>query len=351
MNILSIDTSADETSVAITNKQRVLSTVIFSQISLHKPYGGVFPSLAKREHYSKITPAIELAMKKAQMRFTDIKAIAVTIGPGLPPALEVGVSTAKLLALLYKKPLIPVDHIEGHMYSPFVQNKNGNPKREFLFPFLALVVSGGHTQLVIVTSHIQYQILGSTLDDAAGEALDKAGRMLGLGYPAGPAIERLAENGNPKAYALPVPMKKLPGLNFSYSGLKTAFKHVVYSMNEKERVLHIHDLAASFQNAVVQSLLLKLERALKTRADIPLVILGGGVSANKTLRQQFRSLVRTYHRKPLTVAYPYLSGDNAAMIGVVAWYKYKKGIMLNDKHAIQNVERIPRANLTMYTTE
>ncbi|PJE63322.1 tRNA (adenosine(37)-N6)-threonylcarbamoyltransferase complex transferase subunit TsaD [Candidatus Roizmanbacteria bacterium CG10_big_fil_rev_8_21_14_0_10_39_6] len=349
MNILAIDTSADETSVAITNKQRVLSSVIFSQISVHKPYGGVFPSLAKREHYSKITPAIELAMKKAYVRFNDIKAIAVTIGPGLPPALEVGVSTAKLLSLLYKKPLIPVDHIEGHIYSPFVQNKNGNPKREFLFPFLALVVSGGHTQLVIVKSHIRYQILGSTLDDAAGEALDKAGRMLGLGYPAGPAIEQFAENGNVHAYTLPIPMKKLPGFDFSYSGLKTAFKHVVYSMSEKERVTHIHDLAASFQNAVFQSLLLKLERVLKTRTDIPLVVLGGGVSANKTLRQQFRSLVRKYKKQPLTVAYPYLSGDNAAMIGTVAWFKYERGIVLKDAKAIQSIERIPRANLSAFT--
>jgi len=350
MNILAIDTSADETSVAITNKQNVLSSVIFSQIAAHKPYGGVLPSLAKREHYSKIAPAIIRAMKKAQMRFTDIKAIAVTVGPGLPPALEVGVSSAKLLALLYKKPLIPVDHIEGHIYSPFVQNKHGNPPREFIFPFLSLVVSGGHTQLVLVKNHIQYTILGSTLDDAAGEALDKAGRMLGLGYPAGAAIERLAKRTDSHAYTLPIPMKKLPGLDFSYSGLKTAFKHVVYAMTEQERTSNIHELATSFQDAVFQSLLLKLERVLKTHMDIPLVVLGGGVSANKTLCQQFRTLVRSYKRKPLTVAYPYLSGDNAAMIGVVAWYKYKKGIMLNDTHAIQNVERIPRANLNAFVT-
>lgn len=350
MNILAIDTSADETSVAITHKQRVLSTVVFSQIAIHKPYGGVFPSLAKREHYSKIAPAIEITMKKAHMRFTDIKAIAVTFGPGLPPALEVGVSTAKLLALLYKKPLIPVDHIEGHIYSPFVQNKNGNPCEKFLFPFLSFVISGGHTQLVLVKNHIQYQILGSTLDDAAGEALDKAGRMLGLGYPAGAAIERLALTGNAQKYILPIPMKKLPGYDFSYSGIKTAFKHLVYSMNEKERATCIHDLAASFQNAVFESLMLKLERVLKTETDIPLVVLGGGVSANKTLKKQFRTLVHSYKRKPLTVPYPYLSGDNAAMIGVAAWFKYKQGIMLTEKKDIQQLDRIPRANLSTFVT-
>lgn len=350
MNILAIDTSADETSVAITNKQRVISNVIFSQIALHAQYGGVFPSLAKREHYSKIKPAIELALKKANTHFTDISAIAVTFGPGLPPALEVGVSTAKNLALVYKKPLIPVDHIEGHIYSPFVQNRNGNPHKPFIFPFLALVVSGGHTELVLVKNHIHYTILGQTLDDAAGEAIDKAGRLLGIGYPAGNALEELAKKGDKTLYALPIPMIKLPGYDFSYSGLKTSFKHLISTLSEKERVKHVHDLAACFQETVIQSLLLKLDRVMKKNSSIPLLVLGGGVSANKILTARFRALAHSYNMKAYTPPYHYLSGDNAAMIGVVAWFKYRAGIVLTGKKQIQNLDRAPRANLDQFTT-
>jgi N6-L-threonylcarbamoyladenine synthase len=343
MIILAIDTSCDETSVAITNKQQILSNVLFSQIKIHAPYGGVYPTLAKREHLGKITPAINLALKRARLKIKEIEAVAVTFGPGLAPALEVGINTAKELVNKYQLPLIPVDHLEGHIYSAFVQNRQGNPKRSFQFPLLALIVSGGHTQLVLMKDHVQYQIKGQTRDDAAGEALDKAARLIGLGYPGGPIIERLAKQGDPHKYSLPIPMQKQIGLDFSYSGLKSAFKRLVSQLSEKEKLDNLANLCASFQQTVITSLLNKLKNATYSLQP-KLLIVGGGVANNKELRRQIRLLVK----KQVPVFFPpqkNLNGDNAAMIGVAGYFKWQKGIYLKDP---SQLDRLPRTNLDNY---
>lgn len=343
MNILAIDTSCDETSVAITNQQKVISNVLFSQSKLHNQYGGVYPSLAKREHLINIKPAINLALKRAHLNFKQIKALAITFGPGLAPALEVGISATKELSQKYNLPVIPVDHIEGHIYSVFATNQNNLPNRQFRFPILAFVISGGHTELILLKDHINYQIVGSTLDDAAGEALDKAARVLGLGYPGGPIIENLAKLGDPTKYILPIPMIKHKTLDFSYSGLKTAFKRVVYSLKEAEKLKELSNLAASFQQAVFKSLLLKLEKAVLLYQP-KLVTVSGGVSDNKQLRKQTRALLKSIAPVYFT-ALKNLTTDNAAMIGVAAFFKYQKGIVLKNP---QKLERIPRANLDFY---
>ena len=345
--ILSIDTSCDETSVAITDGRRVITNVIFSQTKLHAPFGGVYPTIAKREHLTKIHPAIQKALQQTKLSFKKLNAIAITYGPGLPPALDVGVHAAKNLALTYQLPLIPVDHIEGHIYAAFLQNSNGNPKRTITYPFLALVVSGGHTELVLVTHPLSYKIIGQTLDDAAGEALDKAARMLGLGYPGGPALEKIAEHGNKYAYTFPIPMKDVRSYDFSYSGLKTALKRQLQAMSEEDKIMHLSDLAASFQNTVIVSLLLKLKQALK-EYPVQLVVLGGGVSANKTLTSEFRALVRNHNAQPLTPPFRYATGDNAAMIGIVAAEKMTAGIMLTTKKEIEALDRIPRTSLNKW---
>lgn len=343
MKILAIDTSCDDTSVAVTEGRRILSNVIFSQVQIHAPFGGVYPTVAKREHQTKINPAVEIALKRAQASMKDIGAFAVTYGPGLAPALEIGVLKAKELALTYRKPLIPVDHIEGHIYSSFAQNRNGNPQRETVFPLLAFVVSGGHTELVVMKDHISYEIIGQTLDDAAGEALDKAARMLNLGYPGGPIIEKLAsEFHGSQPYVLPVPMLKHAGLDFSFSGLKTAFKRLVESLSEQERLNTLPALASVFQETVFSALLLKLRQVME-QYNPKSVVLGGGVTGNRALRKKVRGLVKT----SVPLFFPKdtnLSSDNAAMIGIAAAFKYDKGIIIDPG----KLDRIPRAHLDHY---
>ena len=343
MNILAIDTSCDETSVAITHGQKVISNVLFSQAKLHSPYGGVFPSLAKREHLTKIKPTIALALKRAHLNWSQIKAIAVTFGPGLAPALEVGINMAKKLSQKYQLPLIPVDHLEGHIYSVFVQNQKGKPNRKIKFPLLALIVSGGHTQLVLMSNHINYQILGQTLDDACGEALDKAARLLGLGYPGGPIIEKLAREGDSTKYQLTVPMQKHAGLDFSYSGLKSAFKRMVAALDEAQKNQNLNHLCASFQQTVITSLLNKLQLAI-TQYQPKLLVVGGGVAENKELRKQIKRAIKP----KIPVYFPAqkkLNGDNAAMIGVAAYFKFQKGLVLKNP---SQLDRMPRANLNTY---
>jgi len=344
MNILAIDTSCDETSVAVTNGQRVLGNVIFSQVKLHAPYGGVYPTIAKREHLTKINPAIALVLKKAHMQITDIDAFAVTFGPGLAPALEIGINKAKKLALQFHKPLIPVNHLEGHIYSSFLRNKNNQPNRKIIFPLLSLVASGGHTEIVWMKEDLNYQILGATLDDAVGESLDKAAKMLGLGYPGGPIIEKLAQTGNENKYPLPIPMLKSADLNYSYSGLKTAFKRLVGSLSEEERLQNLNHLCASFQKAAFVHLLDKFNKAIAKTAP-KMIILGGGVIDNKLLRQKVRQLISN---QPLPTYFPffkYASGDNAAMIGIVADLKFTHQKYLQTRAEINSLDRNPRASL------
>lgn len=330
----------------MTEGRRVFSNVIFSQIDIHRKWGGVYPSLAKREHEEKIEPVIKRALEIARVKLEKIGAVAVTFGPGLVIALEVGIRKARELAERSRRPLIPVDHLEGHIYSCFAQNQKGKPERDFQFPFLALIVSGGHTSLVMVKDHLDYEVIGQTLDDALGEALDKAAKVLGLGYPGGPIIEKLAEKGDPDYLKLPLPLTRDSRLAFSYSGLKTAFKNQLTKMSPPEVVRNLPHLAASFQEKAFNHLLNKLSRAIDERKPV-LVTGGGGVIANKKLRRSIRSLVK---EKGIKVYFPRadkLIGDNAAMIGVVADYKYRKKIYLEDD--FDRLDRVARPNFRIWT--
>ena len=354
MNILAIDTSCDETSVAITSGRKVLSNVIYSQILLHKKWGGVVPSIAKRAHEERIDFVVERACHPRgggdPELFKNIDAIAVTQGPGLAVALEVGIKKAKELAKKYQNKLIAVNHLEGHIYSAFVQNSKGNPKHEFKFPYLALIVSGGHTEFVIFRDHLTYEIIGATLDDAAGEALDKAAKLLGLGYPGGPVLERLAHAaGNVDGHNFPRPMMKSKDLNFSFSGLKTSFYYFLKSQSMKTAPVFplrsstgaVKELASSFQEAVFDTLIKKTEKAIKLTTINQLIVVGG-VAANLRLRKLMRDLAKKYQGEVLFPAYKYLNGDNAAMIGVVAGFKAEKSLFVKN---IDELDRIPRWSL------
>lgn len=340
MNILAIDTSCDETAVAVTNGRRILSNVIYSQVLLHQKWGGVVPLLAKRAHEERIDGIVDLAIQKSHLRWENIDAVAVTQGPGLAIALGVGITKAKELSIQHKKPLIGINHLEGHLYSVFAQNKKGNPKREIQFPYLGMIISGGHTEFILWKNHLEYEILGATLDDAAGEALDKAGKLLGLGYPAGAVIERLAETANHRdSYVFPRPMLHSKDLNFSFSGLKTSFYYLLKKTTEEEKYKNIALLASSFQEAVFDTILYKSEKAIK-RTKVNRLVIGGGVSANMYLRKKLRILVAKYNGSiyfPVTKA---LTGDNAAMIGIAAWKKAEQ-----HQFSPIDIERQPRMQI------
>lgn len=314
--ILAIESSCDETAAAvIENGTTILSNVVASQVDLHAQYGGVFPEVASRRHVEVIYPVIEEAMNKAHMGFDDVDCIAVTQGPGLVGSLLVGMNAAKGLALARNKPFLGINHIEGHIYSLWLTEAVA----EIAFPILTLVVSGGHTELYLMTAHGRYQHLGGTLDDAAGEAFDKVGRLLGLPFPGGPAIDRTAEQGNPEAFRFPrAVMEKEYGYNFSFSGLKTA----VMRQTKQYQVGHmpVADLAASFQAAAVEVLVMKTAEAA-TSFGVTAVHLAGGVSANRLLRQRMREQIQ------LPVRYPPLAlcTDNAAMIGAAAHWHFVNG--------------------------
>lgn len=344
MKILAIDTSCDETAAAVVDGRKVLSNVIYSQVLLHQKYGGVMPSVAKRAHAQRIDSVVDLAVNKSHLSWAEIDAIAVTYGPGLAIALEVGINKAIELSKQYQKPLIGVNHMEGHLYSSFVQNSKGNPKRDFDFPYLGLLVSGGHTELVIFKDHLTYEVLGETLDDAAGEALDKAARMLGFGYPGGPIIERLAEKvHNIDQYKFPRPMLHSETFEFSFSGLKTSFLYFLKKMDEEEKFVNIDFLASAFQEAVFQTLVGKTQKAM-LKMGIKNVLLGGGVSVNRRLRTLMREMVKKENGTIYFPPYKYLNFDNAAMIGVVASFKAEKGMFVKD---VKELDRVPRLSLSL----
>jgi N6-L-threonylcarbamoyladenine synthase len=317
--ILAIDTSLDETSVAITEGRRVLTNVVFSQIKYHQQYRGVMPALAKRLHQEKLPLVLKKALSNVRLKEKEIDIFAVTQGPGQAIALEVGILAAKKLAADHQKPLVGVNHLVGHIYSAFCQNRSGLPNRKFQFPYLCLIVSGGHTQLVLFDHHLDFRLLGETLDDAAGEALDKAARMLGFGYPGGPVIERLAAIGDPQRFVLPVPLIHKAGLDFSYSGLKTALLYKVKKMGILSKT-EIQDLAAAFQQSLIDSLLFKVKRALKSYPEVKTVLVIGGVASNQALRRRMRSVFKLY--RVLFPSWPSVVTDNAAMIGVAAYYYF-----------------------------
>jgi len=309
-SILAIETSCDDTCAAVLDGPRVLSSVISSQAAAHAQFGGVVPEVASRHHLELVAPVVEAALAEAGCSLDRIEGVAVTAGPGLIGALLVGVSAAKAIAAPRRLPLIPVDHLQGHVAANFLEPEPLQP------PFLCLVASGGHTLLAGVRDHSGYELLGQTLDDAAGEAFDKVARLLGLGYPGGPALQKLAEEGDPEAFEMPVAMSRDPGLDFSFSGLKTALVYLCRDLGPDEVGRRRADLAASFQAAAVSQLTAKLERALK-RGEWSAVALGGGVAANGPLRAAVTALCE--HRGlPLKLVPIELCTDNAAMIGSAA---------------------------------
>ncbi|MDX6603735.1 MAG: tRNA N6-adenosine threonylcarbamoyltransferase [Solirubrobacterales bacterium] len=308
--ILAIETSCDDTCAAVLDGPRILSNLISSQAAAHARFGGVVPEVAARHHLELTAPIVEAALAEAGASLAEIEAVAVTSGPGLIGALLVGVSTAKAIAAARRLPLIPVDHLQGHVAANFLEPEPLEP------PFVCLVASGGHTLLAAVTDHEGHRVLGQTLDDAAGEAFDKSARLLGLGYPGGPALEREAEGGDPAAFEMPVAMARDPGLDFSFSGLKTALVYLCRDLGPEGVAERRSDLAASFQAAVVAQLTAKLRRALK-RGEWEAVALGGGVAANGPLREAVARLCEE-HGARLKLVPRALCTDNAAMIGSAA---------------------------------
>jgi N6-L-threonylcarbamoyladenine synthase len=307
--ILALETSCDDTCAAVVDGSRILSNVVSSQASFHERFGGVVPEVASRHHLELVNAVVATALDEAGAELGDAESIAVTQGPGLIGALLVGLSSAKALAAAHRKPLIPVDHLEGHVAANFLEPDPLEP------PFLCLVASGGHTLLAGVREHSSFETLGSTLDDAAGEAFDKGARLLGLGYPGGPAIQRAAEDGDPEAFEFPVAMSER-GLDFSFSGLKTSLVYRVRDLGAEETERRRADLAASFQRAITSQLVRKLERAAK-RGDWTAIALGGGVAANAELRERTRDVCDELGLQLKLVPIS-LCTDNAAMIASAA---------------------------------
>lgn len=324
--ILGIESSCDETSVSIVkNGREVLSNVINTQISIHELYGGVVPEIASRNHVENISPVIKEALKEANIKIDDIDAVACTYGPGLVGALLVGVSYAKALSYAANKPLIGVNHIQGHIAANYITYKDLKP------PFLTLLISGGNTQLVLVKDYTEFEILGKTKDDAVGEAFDKIARVIGLGYPGGPKMDKLAKEGTPN---IELPKVHVEGLNFSFSGLKTA----IINLHHKNPNINKADLAASFEKDVAEILLKNTKMAVK-ETKINKIALAGGVSANSYIRKAFKELEE---KENIQVYYPELKlcTDNAAMIASAGYYNY-----LKDNFSDLNLNAVPNLKL------
>lgn len=327
MNILGIETSCDDTAISVIQTSRAnmrsLSHVRFSQIKTHAKYGGVIPEVAAREHTVTIIPTLRASLQKSRLKIADINLIAVTEGPGLSPALAVGIDTARILSRLHRIPVVGIQHIEGHMLSVWpIRGVAQSAKQPPRFPLLALVVSGGHTQLVLVKKIGSYKILGKTRDDAAGEAFDKVAALLKLPYPGGPGISRLARTGKRDAIAFPRPMINEPNFDFSFSGLKTAVR---YYVDAQRRISHAEqkNIAASFEQAVVDVLAQKTLRAAQKFSPQSIALVGG-VSANTYLRASLKRACKSI-ATPLYLAPPTLTQDNATMIAMVAALKKSKG--------------------------
>lgn len=359
MRILAIDTSCDETSVAISENDRLLSNILNSQIQKHKQWGGVVPLIAKQKHIDSIDSTVEFALRQAKTSLNQIDIFAVTYGPGLAVALEVGIAKAKEMAGFYSKPLIGVNHMIGHIYANFVRSSNNVFYSKLtdtkIFPCIALLISGGHTELIYMQNHLDLKIIGQTLDDSIGEAFDKVANMLDLGYPGGPIIEKLAANSVVTPYTLPIPLRYTHNLDFSYSGLKTATLNLIqkigqvqpskfelnlgvepeaepngfrptfskkntYLLEQKE----IYNVAHAFQIAAAEELAIKLNKALKIY-PVKTVLLGGGVVNNKYIRTILRRITKQNNAKLFYPVNTKLLSDNAAMIAITAYYMFQMG--------------------------
>jgi N6-L-threonylcarbamoyladenine synthase len=332
MTLLALETSCDETSAAVVRDGEILSNVVSSQIKLHAEYGGVVPELAAREHLKNISPVTQAALNEAEISPAQLDAVAATQGPGLAIALLVGLKTAQAMAFALSKPFIGINHHEAHLYSPWI---SGNPPvADFskFQPNVSLIVSGGHTLLVLVESELNHRVLGGTIDDAAGECFDKTGKLMGLAYPAGPVIDKLAEQGNPKAFNFPRPLLHDANDDFSFSGLKTSVRYFLRDhpglLNDPQKVC---DVCASVQAAIVEVLVTKTIRAAK-RNGVKCVTASGGVTCNRALRNE---LERACQKNGFTLhlAEKSLCTDNAAMIGILAERKLLKGGFVSDLDA------------------
>lgn len=315
--ILGIESSCDDTAVAIWRRGKILANITAGQ-DIHREYGGVVPELASRAHQSHIIPTLKKALKTADIAANDVDAIAVTQGPGLMGSLLVGLNTAKGLSLALKKPLIGVNHLQAHIAALYIENPE--PK----FPILVLLVSGGHTQLILVTGYMEMKLLGTTLDDAAGEAFDKAAKLLGLPYPGGPYIEKWAQSGNAEAF--PFPQSSVPGLNMSFSGIKTSLLYFLQKESKKNANFQTHNLAdicASYQQSIIDYLLSKLLKAIKEHKPQS-IGLAGGVSANKSLRRQLQELASAKDLQCLIPSFEFCT-DNAAMICMAGHFLLEQG--------------------------
>lgn len=351
--ILSIETSLDDTCAAVTIGNRVISNIVSSQTRFHADWGGTVPDIAKRLHKEWLPRVVDTALRQAGVMLPTtspshqdtkklVAAIAVTIGPGLAPSLEQGIDYAKKLSSENNLPLIAVNHMEGHLLSSFATNKNGKPIRNISdeLPALGFLISGGHTELVLMNGVGDYKLLGETLDDAAGEAYDKVARMLGLGYPGGPILAEMAKVGTPK-YRLPEPMTMRKDLNFSFSGLKTKARYFLVENKPELTKEFIQDFAASFQDAVFRHLMKRFRRAIEIYTPAK-ILLGGGVVSNIELRLLARKVAREYG---IPTYIPYnkkLFTDNAAMIGNVAYYQYLR----QDFTKPEDLDRLPNLNFT-----
>ena len=315
MIILAIESSCDETAMAIVEDGRkVISNTVYTQIAIHTQYGGVVPEVASREHIKKVTYVLESTLKDANMTLNDIDAVAVTKEPGLIGSLMVGINTAKTISLCYNKPLIYVNHIHGHIYANYLEE-------DFSFPLLALVVSGGHTELVLMEDHFEFELLGETLDDAVGEAYDKVARVVNVGYPGGPIIDKMASMGE-VTYSLPHIKLGKDSYDFSFSGLKSAVINLCHNANQRGETIDANNLAASFQNAVIDVLVSKTSKAAQN-FQVKQVIIAGGVAANKGLRTAMKEEMDKLNIK-LTVPSFKFCTDNAAMIAAAAYHSYNK---------------------------
>jgi len=318
VNILGIETSCDETSAAVlADDQKILSSIVLSQDEIHSPYGGVVPELASRQHILSIGYVVEESLNRAKIFLKDIDIFAVTQGPGLIGSLLVGLSFAKGLAYSSGKPLIPVDHLEAHVRSAFIENKI------IPYPALALLVSGGHTTLFLHREKLSFQIIGKTRDDAAGEALDKIAKYLDLGYPGGPVIDSLAEGADPNKFPFAIPQMTDQSLDYSFSGLKTAALRLIKEHHLIQGHPHFNDFLASFQKGIIQALLANMSRALKKHRPKSL-ILCGGVARNKALRKSFQRFAQK-HRLPSFIPSPEFCTDNAVMVAALALEKVNLG--------------------------
>jgi hypothetical protein len=322
MKILAFETSCDETSCAvIEDGRKILSNIISTQVPIHKKFGGVVPEIASRHHIEDVLPVAMEALTEASCDWKDIDAVAVTEGPGLVGALLVGVAAAKAAAWALDKPLIGVNHMEGHIFANFLQNPDLEP------PFLALVVSGGHTMLVVVRDYNTFELLGETRDDAVGEAFDKIARIMGYPYPGGPHIDRLAKQGNPHAIPFPTPLHKEHSFDFSFSGLKSAVINYLHTKEMKKETVSNEDVAASFQYTVVNTLVTKAMEAME-KTKLTTIVLAGGVAANSGLREELK---KECDKRNFRMSYPdsILCTDNGAMIGCRAYYMAQIGDYAN----------------------